>query len=94
MLNARVETFMPYEMVLVGQIQNQVASYMPKRFVAMPDKEAKTRPLRVEMKHFSGKECENLTLWIRYIEMAMRSDLTSVEHENFSLAISKARWKS
>ena len=62
---------------------------MPTRFVAMPDKESKPRPLRVDVKHFSGKEGENLTLWIREIEMAMKSGLISIEHQRISLAISK-----
>ena len=60
---------------------------MPTRFVAMPDKESKPRPLRVDVKHFSGKEGEILTLWIREIEMDMRSGLIYVEHQRVSLAI-------
>ena len=54
---------------------------MPTRFVDMPDEETKPRPLRVDVIHLSGKEGENLTLWIREIEMAMRSSLISVEHQ-------------
>ena len=48
-LNACVETVMQYEMSLLGQVQNQAASAMPTRFVAMPDEEAKPRPLRVDV---------------------------------------------
>ncbi|CAI5714203.1 unnamed protein product [Hyaloperonospora brassicae] len=55
----------------------------------MPDEEAKPRPLKVDVKHFSGKEGETLILWIREIEMVMRSGLISVEHQRVSLAISK-----
>ena len=62
---------------------------MPTRFVAMPDEEAKPRTLMVDVKHFSGKEGKNLILWIREIEMAMRSGIISVEHQRVSLAISK-----
>ena len=62
---------------------------MPTHFVAIPDEEAKPRPLRVDVKHFSGKEGENLILWIRDIEMVMRYGLISVEHQRVSLAISK-----
>ena len=87
-LHARVETFMQYETALLGQVQSQVASAMPTRFVAMPDEEVKHRPLSVDVKHFSGKEGENLTLWIREMEMATRSGLISVEHRRVSLAIS------
>ena len=54
----------------------------------MPDEEAKPRPLKVDVEHFSGKEGENLILWIREIEMAMRSGLISVKHQRVSLAIS------
>ena len=57
-LNARVETFKQYETALLGPFQSQVASAMPTRFVAMPDKEAKPRSLRVDVKHYSGKEGE------------------------------------
>ena len=62
---------------------------MPTHFVVMPDEEAKPRPLRVEVKHFSEKEGENLTIWICEIEMAMGSGLISLKHQQVSLAISK-----
>ena len=62
---------------------------MPKRFVTMTDEEAKPLPLRVDVKHYSGKEGEILTLCIREIEMAMRSGLVAIEHQRVSLAISK-----
>lgn len=88
-LNARVEAFMQYETALLGQVQNQAASAMPTRYVAMPPEEAKPRPLRVDVKLYSGKEGENLTLWIREIEMAMDSGLISLENQRVSLAISK-----
>ena len=55
-LNARVETFVQYETALLGQVQNQVHSAMSTRYVAMQPEEAKPRPLRVDVKHYSGKE--------------------------------------
>uniref|UniRef100_A0AAV1U985 Retrotransposon gag domain-containing protein n=1 Tax=Peronospora matthiolae TaxID=2874970 RepID=A0AAV1U985_9STRA len=88
-LNARVESFMQYEATLLGQVQDQIASAMPTRYVSVPDEEAKPRPLRVEVKNYSGKEGENLILWIREIEMAMRSGLITLDHQQVSLAISK-----
>uniref|UniRef100_A0AAV1VK53 Retrotransposon gag domain-containing protein n=1 Tax=Peronospora matthiolae TaxID=2874970 RepID=A0AAV1VK53_9STRA len=88
-LNARVESFMQYEATLIRQVQEQVASAMPTRYVSVPDEEAKLRPLRVVVKNYSGKEGENLILWIREIEMAMRSGLITLDHQHVSLAISK-----
>ena len=80
---------MQYETALLGQVQNQVASAMPTRYVEMPPDEAKPRPLRVDVKHYSEKEGETLTLWIREIAMAMSSGLISLEYQRISLAISK-----
>uniref|UniRef100_A0AAV1UGG2 Retrotransposon gag domain-containing protein n=1 Tax=Peronospora matthiolae TaxID=2874970 RepID=A0AAV1UGG2_9STRA len=67
---------------------------MPKRYVSVPDEEAKPRPLRVEVKNYSGKEGENLILWIREIEMAMRSGLITIDHQQDSLAIPKLDGRS
>ena len=61
-LSARLEGFLQYEATLLGQVQDQVASAMPARFVAVRDQEAKPRPLKVNVKSYSGKEGENLTL--------------------------------
>ena len=77
------------ETALLGQVQNLVVSAMLTPFVAILDEEEKPRPLRVDVKHYSGKEGENLTLWIREIEMAMRSGLIPLEQQRVSLAISK-----
>ena len=89
MLTARVEGFLQYEASLLGQVQDQMASAMPTRYVSVPDEEARPRPLRVEVKNYSGKEGENLILWIREIEMAMRSGLIKLDHQQVSLDISK-----
>ena len=76
-------------MTLAGQVLNEVVSAMLTLYVANPDEEAKPRPLRVELKHYSGKEREYLTLWIRKIEMSMRYGLISLDHQRALLAISK-----
>ena len=88
-LNARLEGFLQYEATLLGQVQDQVASAMPTRFGAVPDQEAKPRPLKVDVKSYSGKEGENLILWIREVEMAITSGLISLDQQQVSLAISK-----
>uniref|UniRef100_M4B2D7 Retrotransposon gag domain-containing protein n=1 Tax=Hyaloperonospora arabidopsidis (strain Emoy2) TaxID=559515 RepID=M4B2D7_HYAAE len=62
---------------------------MPTRYVSVPDDEARPRPLRVEVKNYSRKEGENLILWIREIEMAMRSGLIKLDHQQVSLATLK-----
>uniref|UniRef100_M4BU32 Gag protein n=1 Tax=Hyaloperonospora arabidopsidis (strain Emoy2) TaxID=559515 RepID=M4BU32_HYAAE len=88
-LTARVEGFLQYEASLLGQVQDQMASAMPTRYVSVPDEEARHRPLRVKVKNYTGKEGENLILWIREIEMAMRSGLIKLDDQQVSLAISK-----
>ena len=66
-----------------------MASAMPTRYVSIPDEETRPRPLRVEVKVYSGKEGENLILWIREIERVKRSGLIKIDHQQVSLAISK-----
>ena len=61
---------------------------MPTRFVAMPQEEAKPCPLRVDLKHYSGKERRNLALWIREIDMDMSSGLISLKYQRVLLAVS------
>ena len=74
-------------MTLVGQVLNEVVSAMLALYVANPDEEAKPRPFRVEFKHYSGKEREYLTLWIRKDEMTMIYGLISLDHQRALLAI-------
>ena len=50
----------------------------------IPDKEARPHPLEVEVKNYSGKEGENLILWICEIEMAMRLGLIKLDHQQVS----------
>ena len=89
MLTARVEGFLQYEASFLGQVQDQMTSAMPTRYVSVPEKEARPRPHRVKVKNYSGKEGENLILWIREIEMARRSGLIKLYHQQVSLDISK-----
>ena len=89
MLTARVEGFLQYEASLLGKVQDEMASAMPTRYVSVPDEEDRPRPLRVKVKNYSGKEGENLILWIREIEMAVRSGLIKLDHQQVNQAISK-----
>ena len=89
MLTARVEGFLRFEASLLGQVQDQMTSAMSTRYVSVPEGTAGPRPLRVEVKNYSGKEGGNLILWIREIEVAMRSGLIKLDHQQVSLAISK-----
>ena len=89
MLTAHVEGFLKYEASLLGQVQDQMASAMPTRYVSISDEEDRPSPLRVEGKNYSGTEGENLILWIREIEMAMRSGLIKLDHQQVSLTIRK-----
>ena len=54
----------------------------------MPDEEDGPRPLRVNNKHYSVKEGENFTLWIREIEMDIRSGLILSISESRSPSLS------
>ena len=89
MLTARFEGFSKYEASFLGQVQDQMASDMPTRYASVPDEEARPRQPRVEVKKYSGKEGENLILWIREIEMVMRSGLIKLDHQQVSLDILK-----
>ena len=80
---------MQHEASLLGQVQDQMTSAMPTRYVSVPDEETWPLPLRVEVKNYSAKEGKNLILWIRKIEMAMRSGLIKLDHQEVSLVISK-----
>ena len=49
MLKSGVETFMQYETILIGQVQDQIASAMPTRFVSMLDYGVKPQPVKLDI---------------------------------------------
>ena len=86
-LNARVDTFMQYETTFVEQVQTQAASAMPTGFVTIPDEEVQPRSLRVDVKHYSGKEGEILSSGS--VRLRWLWDLDS-----YHLSTSESRWLS
>ena len=62
---------MRYETSLIGQMQDHLAASMPTRSISLPDSEPKARPLPVNMKTFVEKEGENLSFWIKQMEMSI-----------------------
>ena len=67
-INARLEGFMRYETSLLEQVQDYMASTMPTGFVFVPDEESKPHPVKLDVRHYTGKEGANLALWIREVE--------------------------
>ena len=55
-LNARLKNFMQYETNLVGQVQEQMVSTMPTRFVSMSNDGANPQPVKLKKSLTLGKK--------------------------------------
>ena len=62
---------------------------MPTRYIAVKDSEPKARPLVVAVRTFEGKEGENLSFWVKQIEMSIDSALCLNEQQKVVIALSE-----
>ena len=61
-LNARIETYMQYETVLLEQVKTRKGRLCQHALWQCQTKRIKSRPFSVDVNHYSGKEGENLIL--------------------------------
>ena len=72
-LQARLEAFMRYEVALIGQVHDHVASAMPTRYMTVAWEKTRAWPLTLSVNTFEEKKGYYLLLCIRDVEMAMQS---------------------
>ena len=50
---------MQFEFTLIGQVYDHITLYMPTRYVPIPEKEPRARPLVLCINHYKGKGIES-----------------------------------